>query len=289
LSQVPPGPNYLSDAPLISAGARVGRACSYQSNEAVGEPGQALEGAPAFNIPSTISVDPYSYASLRLPFLDIAFRDEAHNILGELPEMERFATQFFRGVYNRMPFVSETRFRVHLPYLYARPKADYILLCLSISLILQKPRNVAFDAGTMQSSLYVTVKCLISSFEAASHVTLDFLQARALLCYYELGHGLYPAAAASAASCAASARALGFEKKHFQDRGQDAGDVAKKHAAEEEKRTWWAIVNMDRFIGLCIGDSHFASSDPSLDDLLPIEDTAWVSDVRGPRPKFVQC
>jgi hypothetical protein len=228
-----------------------------------------------------ISVDPYSHASLRLPFLDIAFRDEAHNILGDLPEMERFATQFFRGVYNRMPFLSERRFRAHLPYLYAKPKADYILLCLSISLILQKPKNVGFDDGTMQSSLYVTIKCLISSLEAANHSSLDFLQARLLVCHYELGHGIYPAAVVSVSSCAASARVLGFEKKHFQDRGHDVSNVARTHAAEEEKRTWWTIINVDRFIGLCAGDSHLGTSDPSLDDLLPIDDTAWTADVRG--------
>ena len=205
-----------------------------------------MTDAPALGVPSKISVDPYSQDSMRLPFLDIAFRDEALNILGEVSEVEETATLFFGTAYLRMPFLSEKRYRVSLPYLYSRPRADFILLCLSISLVLQRPKEISFPGDTMQSSLYVTVKCLISSLEAANHVSLDFVQSRAIVCHYEIGHGIYPAAAASIAACSSAARALGLEKKRFQDPQRDIRNIANRLAAEEEKRTWWVIINMDR-------------------------------------------
>ena len=34
-----------------------------------------------------------------------------------------------------------------------------------------------------------------------------------------------------------------------------------------------------RFIGLCVGDSHFAASDPSPEDMLPIDDQIWFEGV----------
>lgn len=46
-------------------------------------------------------------------------------------------------------------------------------------------------------------------------------------------------------------------------------------ALEEGKRTWWAIANMDRFIGLCDGDALLATDDPGRKDPLPIEDLLW--------------
>jgi hypothetical protein len=47
---------------------------------------------------------------------------------------------------------------------------------------------------------------------------------------------------------------------------------------EEKKRTWWAIVNMDRFVGLCNGDVLFSTEDPEGLDALPIDDLAWTQD-----------
>lgn len=44
---------------------------------------------------------------------------------------------------------------------------------------------------------------------------------------------------------------------------------------EEEKRTWWVIVLMDRFINLCNGDALFVTDDPARTDPLPIEDLMW--------------
>lgn len=211
---------------------------------------EVLPRAPlALSVPSTIAVDPYSHDSLRAPFIDIALRDEAISILGEVSEVESLAHRYFSTCHRRLPILSKERFLLSLPFIYSRPRADYILLCLSVSLVLQQPKDHSGQQkDSMQSSLYVTTKCLIASLEAANYVSLDFVQARVLVCWYELGHGIYPAALASIASCASISRALGLECKAVQApirQGYHSSDLP---AAEEEKRVRWAIINLDRSV-----------------------------------------
>jgi hypothetical protein len=63
-----------------------------------------------------------------------------------------------------------------------------------------------------------------------------------LIVLYEAGHGIYPAASISMASCARVARNLGLHKirsKPLSENGDDLG---------EKRRTWWAIHNLDRYV-----------------------------------------
>lgn len=191
-------------------------------------------------------MDPYSHEALRLPFLNIALRDEAATILGEVVEVEATAQQFFATTFIRFPILSKSRFFEHLPYIYSKPHADFILLCLSVKLIMQKPAGAALATESMQSTLYVTTKRLIASLEAATCVSLQFVQARALVCFYEFGHAIYPAASSSIAACAKTARCLGLDEtiSPQQDPRLDVREV--DSTAEENKRTWWAILNLDR-------------------------------------------
>ena len=197
-----------------------------------------------------INIDPYSHETLRQPFLDVAFRDEAFNIMGDLSEVGEMVRQYFSTLSPRIPILSRSRFLARLPSIYTRPRADYSLLCLSICLLMQKPRSLKFPTGSLQSSLYVTLKCLIASLEATDHVSLDFVQARLLVCFYELGHAIYPAASSSIAACSRTARAFGLDVKGFQASGREYSVLATRLAAEEEKRAWWAVINLDRFV-LC--------------------------------------
>jgi hypothetical protein len=95
----------------------------------------------------------------------------------------------------------------------------------------------------MQSSLYVNVKSKISLLESTSYLSLMVIQARLLVAFYEMGHGISPGAAISISACASSARALGLNKKAFQT---VQGEGSTLLNAEEEKRVWWAVLILDR-------------------------------------------
>ncbi|KAJ4293477.1 hypothetical protein N0V90_008760 [Kalmusia sp. IMI 367209] len=123
----------------------------------------------------------------------------------------------------------------------------------------------------MQSPLYVHVKNLIALLELAEDFNIDLLHCRILICFYEMGHGLHTAAFLSLAASARAARVFGLHKKawHTINEEQDILEL------EEQKRAWWAIVNLDRFMGLCHGEALLLTEDPEITDTLPIEDLLW--------------
>lgn len=152
------------------------------------------------------------------------------------------AGRYFEANYHRMPMISKAYFYERLPFVFAKPKADFVVLCLGIHLITQFP---APQMLSMQSSLYVLVKNTISLLESTGFLSLEVVQARLLVSFYEMGHGLHPTASISIGACARTARALGLNKKSFQ---RMEGDHTARLRAEEEKRAWWAVINLDRCV-----------------------------------------
>jgi hypothetical protein len=123
----------------------------------------------------------------------------------------------------------------------------------------------------LQTPLYHHVKDFISILEASNEITLDLVHSRVLVTFYEMGHGLHTAAYVSAAGNARLARSIGLHNKPWRFLSVESD----KLLLEEQKRTWWAICNMDRFINLCSGDAMFVTNDSEPRDPLPIEDLLW--------------
>lgn len=98
----------------------------------------------------------------------------------------------------------------------------------------------------MQSSLYVTLKGIISLLEATSYHSLEVVQCRLLIAFYEIGHGIYPAAAASIGACAKMAHFAGFRHRSILSSNEDEREIV----AEEKKRTLWMMHNLDRYCRL---------------------------------------
>ncbi|KAH8645417.1 hypothetical protein BX600DRAFT_164693 [Xylariales sp. PMI_506] len=217
-----------------------------------------------FAVPSLASsIDLLNYETIQKSTADAAMR-----ILGSMDNLRAISTEFFTGTHQRIPTVSKFRFYNSLAFLTATPSANFAALCLSILLIQQMPSG---KSSNMQSPLYIAVKNLIGLLEASNELSLDLAHARVLVTFYEMGHGLHRAAYISVAASARTARALGLHRKRWQY--LDAEDD--KLLLEEEKRAWWAIVILDRFISLCNGDALFAMNDPERTDPLPIEDLLW--------------
>jgi hypothetical protein len=189
-------------------------------------------------------------------------------IFGSLDNILAISNEFFTGTHQRIPAISKLRYDENLQSLTTRPRADFAALCLCILLVQQTPLG---KTTNMRSSLYFKVKNLISLLETTESLSLDLLHCRILLTFYEIGHGLHTAAYISVAACARTARALGLHKKRWRNLDAELDRLI----LEEEKRAWWAIVIMDRFINLCNGDVSFAMDDPERTDPLPILDLIW--------------
>ena len=192
----------------------------------------------------------------------------ALQVLGSFDQMLAISKEFFTGTHQRIPALSKFRFQKILRTVSTRnPDPDFAVLCLCILLVQQMPAEM----NSIRSQLYVTVKNMISTLEMGHYLSLDLLHCRILITFYEMGHGRHTAAYLSVAACARMARVLGLHRKAW--RNMSAG--SDRLALEEEKRTWWAMAIMDRFICLCNGDALFVTDDPERIDPLPIEDLLW--------------
>jgi hypothetical protein len=157
-------------------------------------------------------------------------------------EIHAIVGKYFESNYRRMPIISKAYFHERLPGIFITPKADFIVLTMCIHLIIQFP---VAPLLSMQSSLYVLVKNMISILESTGFLSLEVVQARLLVSFYEMGHGIHPAASISIGACARTARALGLNKKKFKIIPKD---YAARLREEEEMRVWWAVTNLDRCV-----------------------------------------
>jgi hypothetical protein len=121
-----------------------------------------------------------------------------------------------------------------LPILAIRRRYG-IELVHAMYLFLQKPQP---DGASLTSLLYFRTRTLIIVSEISKGLSLELLQARLLLAYYEVAHGLTEAGASSVAACAKISRFLGASPRVR---------IKNDHVATEEmRRAWWALYNLDR-------------------------------------------
>jgi hypothetical protein len=216
-------------------------------------------------------LNPFGPGVNRQQTLDQIIRTHAFQILGPHFEiLEGAADAFFSGTHQRLSTLSRYRFYERLRGLGTQPNGGLLMLCLCIWLVERKPSGGGISAHMLP---YVTLKSLLVVLESAGDMSLDIVQCKLIMTWFELGHGLHTAAYISIGACARSARALSLHKAEDIDSSSHA-DV---FLLEEKRRTWWVIMNVDRYLNLCNPDTSFVAADPQNSDRLPIDDLIWVS------------
>ncbi|KAJ5145898.1 uncharacterized protein N7515_000462 [Penicillium bovifimosum] len=122
--------------------------------------------------------------------------------------------------------------------------------------------------------LYVFIKAIIPAMELRNPITLQNIQARLLICLYEIGHMIQPSLFLSISTVARCAIAVGCNRSVKSTESPTKDWVSR----EEEKRVWWTIYILDSYVPILTGFCNFVTDDPALDDCLPIEDNLWVTD-----------
>lgn len=125
------------------------------------------------------------------------------------------------------------------PSFHSRPDVASLLLTIKFITTLPLP-----NLPNPRTTLYHTVKH--SYLEVESSFSVLVLQAGILVALYELGHGIYPAAFLSVGQCARYAHALGINTRHT----APATKVLALVEVEKRRRVWWAIVILDRYVGI---------------------------------------
>jgi len=163
------------------------------------------------------------------------------HLLGDVDDVRATACKFFELIYSWMPFISKKRFYdLYLPSPF-QSRSDIVLLLLSLKLITTLPPTSPRNPRT---PLYHAVKHFHLQVEGSSIFSLPVLQAAVLIALYELGHAIYPAAYLSVGACARYAHALDINCSG----SLQTTRVLTLVEVEERRKTWWAIVILDRLV-----------------------------------------
>ncbi|RFU29345.1 hypothetical protein B7463_g6992, partial [Scytalidium lignicola] len=224
----------------------------------------------ALDFSTMLFMDPMilQHGQLGMPRMAYPIPSHVLQLVGDMNEATIIASRYFETVHVWMPIISKKRFYDHhlQPMFYCN--ADMMLLLLSMKLI---TAMLPTEATNPRTPAYYTAKHFYFEIEASGMMSIQVLQASLLLSLYELGHAIYPSAYLSIGACTRYAYALGINK----EAKIRASKVLTLVELEENKRVWWGIVILDRFLSIGSPGRPFATETPTLHDPLPADDSAW--------------
>ncbi|KAI5923989.1 hypothetical protein F4810DRAFT_157172 [Camillea tinctor] len=180
------------------------------------------------------------------------------------PEAQGLFDAYFATVHPWLPILSKKRIqRVLLAD--SSSLSTPLLQCMAL---LASPSLVSEDA-------YHSARDALARAETTELPSLSHLQAAILLCTYEIGHALYPSAYLRAGHAARVAVMMGLhDRRHA---AQLFGGTRTWTGREEERRAWWAVFCLDRFVSQGVEGLGLApgAPEPSPGELLPAHKAAW--------------
>lgn len=131
---------------------------------------------------------------------------EVLDILGDVVSIQNVIGEYFSTIHTFLPFISKKRLTQNMvnPLWEAGP--DLALLFLCMKLITSHPQ----EGEASQTILYFAARRFIGHLEDSGLVSILVLQAKVLVCLYEIGHAIYPTAWISAGACARYGVMLGI-------------------------------------------------------------------------------
>ncbi|KAH7325670.1 hypothetical protein B0I35DRAFT_420912 [Stachybotrys elegans] len=207
---------------------------------------------------------------MHIPYRAYSLPSPVLSELGDAGQRASIANAYFKTVHEWMPIIGKQKWKRLLdPAFGSDLKADQSLLLLCMKLIQHIPEDV-HDA--MRCGLYMTAKQFATAVETAGFYSLTRVQSNILIAVYEMGHGIFPAAYMTLASCAAQAIALGLHD----DKAPQILERPGNHAEWEERlRTFWMIRILDRYITAGGDRRPLFTEEARSDSHLPTDDDAW--------------
>ncbi|KAF2108583.1 hypothetical protein BDV96DRAFT_652834 [Lophiotrema nucula] len=175
--------------------------------------------------------------------------------------------EYFQRIHWWMPVISKLRIYGEFR---KRPNVETKLQIAAMKVLLWHPP--ADGDADPRTRTYNIVKNSVIEAVSAGALTLPLLQAQLLLAIYELGHAIYPTAYLTIGACSRYGLALGID---LSLQPESLSHVISQMELEEQRRTWWAIVILDRHIQLGNQRRPLSTPDPSADSVLPCDDAAF--------------
>lgn len=183
----------------------------------------------------------YEHAELWLPQINILLSPEVTSYVND---REFIVSQHFATTQSWMPLLSRKKLYHELATYSSQSQSDFVILLYCMKLLMWwPPEQDRYSTRNGRTAAYSTATRLLHQAESEGTLTLQLLQAKLLVCLYELGHSIYPTAYLSVGACARYGIALGIDKTNEASPTNQATDPI---VLEEMRRCWWVVIILDR-------------------------------------------
>lgn len=198
------------------------------------------------DFPPTFFLEPESFHPLALDSFNYPCPSFALDVSTKISQ--GYATileQYSSKIHDWLPILSIKRLRREIHH--KAPNKDrgsltLLFLCLEL---LSHPRVLSTDATSFANeNHYATAKRWAFEAETSGFVSLDLVQSLVFLAVYELGHAIYPAAYSTIGRAARLGGMMGLHDARHSVKLFVQPDLWT--GCEEQRRTWWAILMLDR-------------------------------------------
>jgi hypothetical protein len=173
---------------------------------------------------------------------------------------------YYRGVHTWLPIISQKRLYQAVSEYDEETDASLALLLMCAKLVSQPSLDEQTDA------LYRVSKGYFNSVEESGSISLLLLQSAVLIAVYEIGNGISPAAYLTIGRAARLAVLMGLNDRKMTQLFKPADTWTLR---EEERRTWWAVFILERYVNITPIGLPMGTPQPTWETLLPISDSRW--------------
>ncbi|KAF4952733.1 hypothetical protein FGADI_6485 [Fusarium gaditjirri] len=280
------------DTPSCRLCARLGKACNYGTEHAIPSLRTSTNGLVqqdhtdaamelalnrTNNFPSSYFLDSDLFQPISRDILT------THDGPFFLEQQRRFTTA---GTFDSL--IDHYKITIHhwLPMLsIKRLKQDAKALGDSTRGVVDVLAFLALEALVIQSDEHTILPQSNPSYLKAKHgsfiaetggtVNIRLIQTLVLIVLYEYGHRIYPAAYLTIGQAVRLATVIGLHSQ--KDAQQLFVEPETWTLCEEQRRTWWAIIMLDRVVVAGSPQLLTAAPGPTTNDLLPCSDDDWTN------------
>ncbi|CAF3465843.1 unnamed protein product [Fusarium graminearum] len=247
--------------PICSLCRRLGKDCEYPSHASQGSSSDGwtygLFQGPDHPFPPQFFLDQDLHSPLRTTQLSWSSQPELkfHALKHLDVDTPTLYNEYASKVHIWLPMLS--RKRLLDDGIESSEKTDvcHFVLLLCMKLCIEKPNDVP-----SKSISYIAAKSLCAAAEQAGYLSLRLVQSLVLLTFYEICHGIQPAAFMTISKSARMGSLI---------------DTPTWTASEEARQTWWAMFVLDRYMLMDVNGLPFSVLDPATEELLPVNDIDW--------------
>ncbi|WXC40252.1 hypothetical protein QX201_000091 [Fusarium graminearum] len=260
--------------PICSLCRRLGKDCEYPSHASQGSSSDGwtygLFQGPDHPFPPQFFLDQDLHSPLRTTQLSWSSQPELkfHALKHLDVDTPTLYNEYASKVHIWLPMLS--RKRLLDDGIESSEKTDvcHFVLLLCMKLCIEKPNDVP-----SKSISYIAAKSLCAAAEQAGYLSLRLVQSLVLLTFYEICHGIQPAAFMMISKSARMGSLIGlYATQYSSNLFQDTPTWT---ASEEARQTWWAMFVLDRYMLMDVNGLPFSVLDPATEELLPVNDIDW--------------